>query len=266
MRSLFLGFFFFVLCFSTNAGATSKDCGRRFRVALYNHEPLFQVKPVGQVEGLFPDLLNEIQLRLGCTIAQEPMDSPRMFDAFKNWRLDMVVFAWEHEELEKAGAYFPIYEFARRLVVNRNVSQKPKKIQDYFEDRRIRFGSLIGVRYFLSAQEERELQSRGRLVGMPNPGASYKHLLEGRIEAMFTSPAVHSYYLREMPELQEKAIVIPDKSHWVRIGIYFSSRRLNSSEVERIKSVIREMKADGTFRRIVSRHVAAEDMLYYRNL
>lgn len=107
---------------------------------------------------------------------------------------------------------------------------------------------------------------QGRLIAFPNPGTAYKQFVADRIQAMFSTPIILSHYQKEIPELTTKTVAIPDPSHPLTMGFYLSSRRISKSEADKIRKVIREMKQDGTLRKIVSRYVDSEDMIYYRNL
>lgn len=227
---------------------------------------MYEVQSDGTVTGLTHDLLAEISSRMGCVFSQIPLDSPRMLEDFKRWRLDMVAFRAPLEELKPVGEYVPLYQAARKLIVAKALYDKSKKPADYLNDAKVKFGSQIGPRFFLADEEEKKLRGQGRLIAFPNPGNAYRQFVADRIQAMFSTPMIHSYYQREIPELSAKTMAIPDSTHPLTMGFYLSLRRISKTEAEKIKKVVQEMKQDGTLRKIVSRYVDSEDMIYYQNL
>ncbi|WP_374001206.1 substrate-binding periplasmic protein [Bdellovibrio bacteriovorus] len=264
MKRAFAILFFLVFCQS--AQASSKECVRHFRLGVNSYSPLYEVQSDGTVSGLTHDLLAEVSSRMGCVFSQIPMDSPRILEDFKRWRLDMVAFLAPLDELKSVGEYIPLYQAARKLIVAKASYDKTRKPENYLNDPKVKFGSQIGPRFFLGDEEEKKLMGQGRLIAFPNPGTAYKQFVADRIQAMFSTPIIHSHYQKEIPELTTKTVAIPDPSHPLTMGFYLSSRRISKSEADKIRKVIREMKQDGTLRKIVSRYVDSEDMIYYRNL
>ncbi|UXR64945.1 transporter substrate-binding domain-containing protein [Bdellovibrio bacteriovorus] len=258
--------FILLLVFCQSVQASPKECVRHFRLGVNNYSPLYEVQPDGTVSGLTYDLLSEISARMGCVFSQIPMDSPRMLEDFKRWRLDMVAFMAPLEELKSAGEYISLYQAARKLIVAKSFYDKSRKAQDYLNDPKVKFGSQIGPRFFLGSEEEKRLMGQGRLISFPNPGAAYKQFVTGRIQAMFSTPIIHWHFQKEMPDLVTKTVAVPDVTHPLTMGFYISLRRISKAEADKIKKVVQEMKQDGTLRKIVSRYVDGEDMIYYQNL
>lgn len=246
--------------------ASAKDCGRRYRVIVNNYAPLFDVNNEGHVHGLTFDFMNELSHRLGCVVSQAPMDAPRMQDDFKNWRADIVGLVIPSEKYRASGEYVPVYRTVRKLLVNKAHYDRSRTITDYIKDSRIKFGDQIGTRFFLKTEEKDLLFGAGRVVEYPSPATGFRQLSSGRVQAMFTSPAIHNYYQKTIPDLNQNVIAIPDPNYDMEGGIYLSLRRISKTEADQIKKAINDMRKDGTLRRIVARYASAEDMIYYKDL
>ncbi|MFV8248341.1 substrate-binding periplasmic protein [Bdellovibrio bacteriovorus] len=253
-----------IFCFS--AVASAKDCGRRFRIIVNNYAPLFDVNNEGHVHGLTFEFMNELSVRLGCIVSQAPMDAPRMHDDFKNWRADIVGLVIPSEKFRSSGEYVPVYSTVRKLLVNKAFYDPARSIADYIKDGRIKFGDQIGTRFFLKLAEKDLLIGAGRIVEYPSPATGYRQVVSGRVQAMFTSPAVYNYYQKVIPDFNQNVVAVPDPEYEMQGGIYLSLRRISKSEAEQIRKAISDMRKDGTLRRIVAKYTSAEDMVYYKDL
>lgn len=254
---------FFQLSF---AQADSKDCSRRFRVAINNYPPLYYLNDKKEITGLSHEMMNAIAARVGCIFNQDPMDAPRVTEEFSRWRADFVAFQGPSAPLQTAGEYIPLYQVARKIIVTAKVYEEKKQIEDYLKDPKIKFGNQIGTRFFMHKKEQEALSDANRLVETPDPVASYRLLVNGRIHAMFSSPAIHKYFVETMPELKEKIRAIPDPSLKLEIGLYVSKKRVSAEEFARVRAAVQSLQKDGTLKKIVSKYIGNDDLKWYESL
>ncbi|WII70655.1 transporter substrate-binding domain-containing protein [Bdellovibrio sp. 22V] len=262
MTKLALIFFCWSLGFLPQVYA--KNCERRFRISINNQPPVYFASSQG-AKGLSVELLREVESRLNCPFHLEPVDIPRAYEDFKSYRSDMYAFSGPDLNWEKYGNYIPLYKAARLLIVSKSVYVPGKKILGYLKDPKIKFVDHTGGRFFYLPHETLELEEQGRLVRRPSPALIYDYLINGKAQASFSSPTFQKYY-SETKKFGDKIVAIRDPESRFEIGMYTSKKRVSAVEVEKIKKIVRQMQEDGTLRKIVSRYVQPEDLVYYQDL
>jgi ABC-type amino acid transport substrate-binding protein len=258
----------FVLCclLQLPTLAQGEKCERRFRVAVNNFKPLYSADQYGQLSGLTYDLIKEIERRDGCLFQQQPTEFPRMNDDFKNWRTDIIAFIAESDTLNNYGTFHQIFSVRRKLLLNKSFFVKGKKIGEYLNDPKIKFSNQIGAHPLVSDAELEVLKKQDRTVQAPSPNVSYQMIEDGRVQAAFTTPILHYYYLSQHPGIQDKVVQISDPDRKVVIGLYISKKRINGEEAARIQKVIEEMRKDGTLHKILLKYMKKEDIQEYEGV
>ena len=263
--------FLFVLftLLSIKSGHTElleKKCVSQFRVTVNSFAPLFVRDQSGKSSGLSYDLLMELSKRSGCSFVIEPSSFPRAFTDLSQSRSDFYAFGLQMDEWKKFASYDVLYTMARVLIVNRNaVASSNIKIDDILKDKKIKFADTIGSPFFLKPHEREMLKAQGRLLELTNPEQAYDLLRTGRVQAMFSSPAINKYYLDHL-KMRDDMTVLRDAQGTASVGLYSSKRRISEPVREIMRNSMKELYQDGTLKEILSKYLEPEDIKYYYNL
>lgn len=246
------------------AAHAEKKCGSRYRVAMNSFAPLYWRESSGKAQGLTYDLIEEFTKRTGCTLIQEPMSYPHAATELAQWRVDFYAFSLPMNEWDKYANYDVVYNVARVLVVDRKIWTKKKTIEDYLNDKSVKFADTIGSPLFLKDDERKMLKEQGRLLDLTAPEQGYDLLKTGRVQAMFSSPAINKFFLERLG-LQDKVLILRDSKSVVSIGLYSSKRRISTKERARFQRVIKSIRDDGTLKTILSKYLEPEDIrMFYK--
>ncbi|QDK36685.1 ABC transporter substrate-binding protein [Bdellovibrio sp. NC01] len=256
-RIVFLG----ILLFASLSSAQVEKCIRIFRVSTNDYAPLFYLKD-NKPAGFTHDLYAEIKKRLGCEFVEESVAAPRAVNDFANYRTDLTGLVPENQMLSQWGEYVPLYRTARILILRKNKFLPNRDVQDYIDNKKLIFGAQIGGAFLLRPHETELFKKQNRLIETPNPTISYKLISDGRIDAFFVSPVIHHYFKEKEKEFR----TIRDNTHKLEVGIYLSKKKLNKNERDMIVQAFKDMKADGTLKKLLLPYLDKEDIPYYENL
>ncbi len=247
----------------------AKKCGSRYRIAMNAFAPLYWRNDSGngggKVQGLTYDLVGEITRRTGCILNQDPMPFPRATTELSHWRIDFYAFSLPIKEWNEYANYDVVYNMSRVLVVSDKVFAKNKSIDDYVNDKSIKFADTIGSPLFLKDSERELLKTQGRMVDLTTPEQGYDQLKSGRVQAMFSSPVINRFFLDQL-HMRDHVKVLRDTKSLVTIGLYSSKKRVSAEERTRMQNVIKEIHDDGTLRAILSKYLDPEDLRVFYGL
>jgi ABC-type amino acid transport substrate-binding protein len=241
-------------------------CEKRYVLAFQNDAPGFFIDKKNQKNGTAYELLLEVVRRLGCKSTEQITPYLTLRDNFLRNRADMYALTTQVKELDAVAEFVEMYSFPRSLVVSKKASTGKDTIASVLKNPKILFGNVVGGRLFIQPQELTDLESKHRVRDFPGPTEVFKSLLDGRIQATFSSPSFTYFYITRENKM-EQFRSIPDPSGEVyRAGFYLSRKRLSETERQKIRKIILEMRSDGTLLRISRKYVNEEDLKYYKPL
>lgn len=239
------------------------SCEKRYVVAFQDDAPGFFVDKNNNKNGTAYELLMEIIRRLDCKATEQVTSYLTLRENFLRNKTDIYALGSQDPEMDKVAEFVEMYNFPRSMVVSKKVSSAKDTIADTLKNPKITFGNVLGGRLFLQESEMADLIAAHRLREFPGPTGVFKALLEGRVQATFSSPAFTNYFITRQNKMDEFRS-IPDKSGKVHSsGFYLSKKRLTEGEREKIRKIIHEIRADGTLLRISKKYVNEEDLKYY---
>lgn len=240
------------------------ECEKRYVLAFQDDAPGFFIDEKNKKNGTAYELLLEIVRRLGCKSTEQLTPFLKLKENFIRNKSDIYALSTRDTELDKVADFVEMYSFPRSLVVSKKSSSEKDTLVDLMKNPKILFGNVAGGHLFLQPQERQELEAKHRLREFPGPTGVFNALLEGRIQATFSSPAFTYYFItREKKMDQFRAIPDPGGVMY-NAGFYLSRKRLTEAERGRIKQIIQEIRADGTLLRISAKYVNPEDVKYYK--
>ncbi|WP_413293905.1 substrate-binding periplasmic protein [Bdellovibrio sp. HCB185ZH] len=263
MLSLLISFAlsFPVLAQVKNRGISS--CEKRYVLAFLDAAPGFYKNEKGNKEGSSYDILMEVGRRLGCKINEEPGSYSAILEGFVRHRVDITGLTTKSPKMENVGEFVEMYRVPRSLVVRKDSFGSHDSIETILKNPKITFAGIIGGLFFIKESEKEQLFKERRLREVPGPQEIFNALAEGRAQATFSSPAFTAYYLKRQNKMDQFKIIPDEKGEWQSLGFYLSTKRLSQDERERIRSIISNVRQDGTLLKIEKKYVNPVDYLYY---
>ncbi|UYL08103.1 ABC transporter substrate-binding protein [Bdellovibrio sp. SKB1291214] len=239
------------------------SCEKRYVVAFQDDPPGFFVDGNNKKNGTAYELLMEVVRRLGCKSTEQVTSYLTLRENFIRNKSDIYALTSQDPEMDKVAEFVEMFSFPRMMVVSRKFSSSKDTIPEVLKNPKITVGNVLGGRLFIQESEQVELITAHRLRDFPGPTGVFKALLEGRIQATFSSPAFTNYFITRQSKMDDFRS-IPDKSGKVYSGgFYLSKKRLTDAEREKIRKAILEIRADGTLARLYKKYVNEEDLKYY---
>ncbi len=235
----------------------SATCARRYLVDISDFEPL-AIRKNGRLEGFAHDITMELQSRLGCTFIETERSLPVGIENMSSGRSDIALLGSERSGYSKGGHFVRLYTNYREMLVAQGSYRSEWKIEDYLQDKNIKFAHLIGGWNMIDRKQEEELLKEGRLLGTPGPEGAFRLLKAGRVQAILFSGIVNTHYISKL-HLEKLIERVEDRSMRVEIGAFISKRRVSTEERLLLEKALDEMKKDGSFLRIFSKYVSLQE-------
>jgi polar amino acid transport system substrate-binding protein len=224
------------------------------------------VSQKGEVSGLAYEVITEIGNRFGCRIVQNPSNFPRMIEDFTQWRTDLIGFVDNNPGLAQSGMFLPLVTLHRKIVILKSLIVKNRTVPDYVKDAKVKFCTQVKLHPLYSSDEVDMLTKSGRLVQVPSPETVHQMILDGRAQAFFSTAAEKLYLLEHNPSLSQKMTSITDPSFNLTAGLFISKKRFSIAEKKMLENIVKEIRNDGTLRRIISKYVSKEDLSDFEDL
>ncbi|QLY23792.1 ABC transporter substrate-binding protein [Bdellovibrio sp. KM01] len=240
------------------------SCEKRYVLSFQDDAPGFFVDKNNKKNGTAYELLLEIVRRLGCKSTEQITPYLKIKENFLRNKSDIYALSTQDKEMDKVADFVEMYSFPRSLVVNKKDFSEKDNVASLLKNPKIVFGNVTGGFLFIQPQERAELEVRHRLREFPGPTSVFNALLEGRIQATFSSPAFTYYFITREKKMEQFRAIPDPKGGLYHAGFYLARRRLTDAERAKIREIIRQIRADGTLLKIASKYVNPEDLIYYK--
>ncbi|WP_413574497.1 transporter substrate-binding domain-containing protein [Bdellovibrio sp. HCB290] len=259
------------IVFFSHSMATAQDsivqkntCEKRYVISFQDDAPGFFVDKDNKKNGTAYELLLEIIRRLGCKSTEQVNSYLAARENMARNKTDIYALGTPDEKFEKTSEFVEMYRIPRSLVISKKVADKNSTIETILNNPNVLFGNVIEGRLFIKESEQTDLRLKHRLRDFPGPALVFKALLDGRIQATFSSPAF-TYYFLTRENRMENFVSIPDGDGEAIIsGFYLSRKRLSEQERASIKKIIKEIRQDGTLALVAKKYVNPVDLKYYQ--
>ncbi len=241
-------------------------CEKRYVLSFQEDAPGFFIDKMNQKNGTAYELLLEVVRRLGCKSTEQVVSYLSVRENFARNKTDLYALTTQADDLDKFAEFVEMYRIPRTMVVSKKVATTKDTIESVLKNPKIVFGNVLGGRLFIQEGELKELTAKHRLREFPGPSGVFGALLEGRIQATFSSPAFTYFYLTREKKMDQFYSLPDTGGEFYRAGFYLSRTRLSQAEREKIRKIIQDMRDDGTLLEISKKYVNTEDLKYYKPL
>jgi len=261
LRILFGLSFGLMLLASGAALSTPVDCGQEpIRVGQFKLGYRFYLED-GQEKGMNKEIMDEIRQRTGCTFIVQEMPFARITADLASGELDMTLSGIRSPERDKTLWCAPSIAAKNFAVIGPSARSAVHSPDDFLNNKSLQFGVVRGYTHGreLDAWLEKMRQT-GRVEESANVDVLFEKMKHGRIDGFFSFPFVYRKNLRDLG--MEAAVSVQDWAPGDKgiIGCTMLSKlRFSEAEAQRWSALVRQMRADGTLKRIFTRYVSAAE-------
>lgn len=250
-----------LVVFASPVISSPVDCGSKpIRVGQFKLGYRFYIED-GQEKGMNKDIMDEIRKRTGCNFIVQEMPFARIMSDLASGDLDMTLSGIRNSERDKTLWCAPSIAAKNFAVIGPSARSSVRTSEDFLKDEKLQFGVVRGYTHGkdLDAWLEK-LRQTGRVEESANVDVLFEKMKHGRIDGFFSFPFVYRKNLRDLK--MENDISVQD---WAPndkgiIGCTMLTKsRFSEFEAGRWIALVRQMREDGTLKRIFTRYVSAAE-------
>lgn len=235
------------------AGQAAAGCSRELRVGVSDlGYSAFQRD--GRIQGVAPDLLDELARRSGCKLTMHYASRARVMLDFENGELDMLTSAIRTPERDRIGHFVPYANTRLDLVVAS--AKGPRSLAALGEHADFKLGVVRGTRLgdALEAQIT-PLQVSHQVEYSPDYNNLAAKLVAGRIQAAIFPSLIHIRLGRE-GGLPPRSLVVelPDVA-LEAVGVYLNRGNVTDEDVQQLQAQIAQLRREGWIQQLYARYV-----------
>lgn len=250
----------FIFVFADISTAGSDDYGKQpIKLAFYNFGYLYD-----DGKGIDKDIIDELQKRSGCIFESQVMARARIWADLESGDLDMSVSGIQNPERDKFAWFAHYISVKNYAIVHSTVAVKVKNISDFMAQPQLQMGAVASFKHG-RAQDEwlTQLRQAKRVQDSLDAETLFLKLKDHRVDAIFSHPPVYRKYLSSID--MEKTVEIQDWTPWekgVSAGLILSKHHFNEAQAEKWRSLILDMKKDGTLKKIYTKYVPEAEAVH----
>lgn len=238
------------------------DCGDDpIRVALYEYGYFFEGDPNGDGTGIDHDVLAELRSRTGCAFDVSVQARARIWEDLAAGDLDLALSGIQTAERDEFAFFATYLTMKNYELIRAEVAQTVQSEAAFLADPNLDWGVVRAFRHgapqdaFLAQLDEAQ-----RVQESPEVAGVFAKLGANRIQGMFSQPPVYRKVLAE-EGLTDQVVVqdwFPDEVG-VPHGLVLAKSRWSAEQAEQWRSVLDDMRADGTLLDIFQRYLPPDE-------
>lgn len=263
-RRWWLGLAFSLLCGGALAQAR---CGRPLVVAV-SDLGLGAYQEQGELRGIIPDLIRELQARSSCALNLVMMPRARALLEFDRGEVDVITSVMRTPERDRVGAFLPYGYTKHDLLVLPEYAAGIGSLADVVRRPEMTVGVVRGIRTNsrVDAQIEQLLVIRRAEYSTDYAGLSAK-LSARRIQAAIVPNAMHVKLRRDGLVPADAALVDVPEATPQQLGLYVNRQRVTAPMIVQLERPLAVMVSSGWVRQTYVRHMGeAETRRMYQAL
>ena len=251
-RGVFLRVFFLMLCVQLGAHAAGPDCSRSYTLALHDHGLLYS--PATD-SGIDKDFADELIRRSTCQVRVSLMSRARIWQLIETGALDFSLSGIATPERRRFASF--AWYFSNKYYLLMRKDAGISKIADVERHENFKLGVVRSFRYSASANTlVDKLLATNRVSQAGGLDPLYQALLANSIQGLIMEP--FDFNIAETRRLFDIASVIEFNDPPVPHGLIMSNKSLQQSEREQWRSIVQDMRADGTILRIFQKYLSPQ--------
>jgi polar amino acid transport system substrate-binding protein len=241
-----------VLGMISGASAAGPDCSRPFTLALHDHGLLYSANTD---TGIDKDVADELLRRSGCKVTVSLMPRARIWQLIESGALDFSLSGITNNERDKFAAFAWYFTNKYYLLVRKDAGVRNHA--DFEQNDKLHLGVIRSFRYSESANRlVDKLQATNRINQGGGLAPLYQALMLNHIQGMIIEP--FDYPTLDEKKIRDVTTIIEFNDPSVPHGLIMSRKALPTSEQEKWRALINEMRADGSMRRIFEKYFKPE--------
>jgi len=232
--------------------AERPDCARPLSLALHEHGLLYSSQTG---EGIDKDLADELARRSGCKLSIKVMPRARIWQLIESGSLDFSLSGIANDARERFSA-FAWYESNKYYLLVRK-DAGVKTIADFERNPLLTLGVIRGFRYNPDANRLVDaLNGAARVSFATSLEPLYQVLLDNRVQAMIIEP--FDYPTTQSAAIRAQTTILEFDDPAVLHGLIMSKKSLSPAQRQAWRTLVDEMRADGTVQRIFEKYFSPE--------
>lgn len=222
----------------------------------------------GELRGIIPDLIRELQARSGCALNLVMMPRARALLEFDRGEVDVMTSVMRTPERDRVGAFLP-YGFTKHdLLVLPEYAAGIDSLADVVRRPEMTVGVVRGIRTNsrVDAQIEQLLVIRRAEYSSDYTGLSAK-LSARRIQAAIVPNALHVKLRRDGLVPADVTLIDVPEARPQQLGLYVNRQRVTAPMIVQLERPLAAMVSSGWVRQTYVRHMGeAETRRMYQAL
>jgi len=241
-----------VLAHVDAASATGPDCSRPFTLALHDHGLLFSADTN---TGIDRDVADELVRRSGCKVTVSLMARARIWQLIESGALDFSLSGITNAERDKFAAF--AWYFSNKYYLLARKDSGIHSQADFENNDKLQLGVIRGFRYSESANRlVDKLQESNRISQAGGLEPLYETLMLNKIQGMIIEP--FDYPALDEKKIRDISTIVEFNDPPVPHGLIMSKKSLPTAEQDKWRSLVNDMRADGTLLRIFKTYFKPE--------
>jgi polar amino acid transport system substrate-binding protein len=237
-----------VLAGLATLSAQGPDRSRTYTLALHDHGLLYSAATHA---GIDQDIADELIRRSGCKVTVSLMPRARIWQLIESGGLDFSLSGITDAERDKFAAFAWYFSDKFYLLVRKDTGVRNQA--DFEKNGRLQLGVIRSFRYGESANGLVDrLQEANRLSQAGGLEPLYQLLVQNQIQGMIIEP--FDYPALQEKEIREISTIVEFPDPPVPHGLIMSKKAIPAPEREKWRSLIQDMRKDGTMRRIFEKY------------
>jgi polar amino acid transport system substrate-binding protein len=238
----------FALSHLSAANAAGSACSRPYTLALHDHGLLYSADTDS---GIDKDVADELIRRSGCKVTVSLMARARIWQLIESGALDFSLSGITNSERDKFAAFAWYFSNKYYLLVRKDAGIRSQA--DFERNEKLQLGVIRSFRYSESANQlVDKLQAAHRVSQAGGLAPLYQTLALNHVQGIIIEP--FDYPALEEKKIRDTTAIIEFNDPSVPHGLIMSKKALTPVEQERWRTLVSEMRTDGTMRRIFEKY------------
>ncbi|MFG6416444.1 substrate-binding periplasmic protein [Roseateles sp. DC23W] len=237
-----------------SAVAQAAECARPLRVAVSDLGVGAYVED-GQIRGLIPDLVRELQARTGCPLQLVFMPRARALLDFDKGGIDIITSMMQSPERDRIAAYLPYGYTKHDLLVVPEAAAGVGGLADVIRRPDLRLGVVRGIRTSSRVDTHLEqLLAIRRAEYSPDFANLAAKLAARRIQVALMPNALHVKLRRDGALPADLVVIDEPEARPQRLGLYVNRQVVPPRMIARLQQQLAEMVRRGWVRQAYVQH------------